>query len=207
MDGTPGDVEPLWRSRLRWRLKGALLWPAFAVLTVVDAVMLGRLPIAGDKGTGFIPGLILAGFFNLLAVGVVGPLIAYWLRRRRRLALPRIIAEDYTGTVLLGLVTVGFLVGGLLHRGQLKEAQHDLIVQQASARDFIRTQAPAQFRGQADQSTSIKLQEDYFRTCAPGDDPKRWFCVFVNTEVSPPGITVDESREPNASFQAAGGFR
>ena len=39
-----GD-EPLWRSRLRWRWRGALLWPAFAVLTLVDALLLGVLPV------------------------------------------------------------------------------------------------------------------------------------------------------------------
>ena len=42
------EVEPLWRSRLRWRWRGALLWPAFVVLTLVDALLLGVLPIAGD---------------------------------------------------------------------------------------------------------------------------------------------------------------
>jgi len=206
MDGT-GDVEPLWRSRLRWRMKGALLWPAFAVLTLVDAILLGQLPIAGDGGTGFVPALLLAGFFNLLAVGVVGPLIAFGLRRARRLRLPRVIAEDYTGTVLLGVVTAGFLVGGLVHHGKLEEAQHDMAVQLLTAQQFMSRRAPAPFRRHVERSNTVKLEADLFRTCAPGTDPDRWFCVFVNTDMSPPGITVDQSREPNASFRAAGGFR
>jgi hypothetical protein len=49
------EAESLWRSRLRWRLRGALLWPTFIVLTLVDAVMLGQLPISGDGGTDFVP--------------------------------------------------------------------------------------------------------------------------------------------------------
>src|SRR5919107_566608 len=77
------DVEPLWRSRARWRLKGALLWPAFWGLTLVDALMLGELPIAGDDGTDLVPALLLSLFFNLLAVAVAAPLAAFALRRRR----------------------------------------------------------------------------------------------------------------------------
>jgi hypothetical protein len=202
-----GDVEPLWRPRLRWRLKGALLWPAFAVLTVADALLLGRLPIAGDGGTPFVGGLLLAGFFNLLAVAVGGPLLGLWLRRRRRRDLPRIIAEDYAGTAVLGLVTLGFLAGGLAHRDNVEEARHDLVVQQAGAREFMSRRAPSPYHARLEETTTIKLQENLFRTCAPGEDPQRWFCVFVSTDVSPPGITVDQSREPNSSLKRAGGFR
>jgi hypothetical protein len=209
VDGTSGDVEPLWRSRLRWRLKGATLWPAFVVMTLVEAIVLGRLPIAGDGGTAFVPGFLLAGFFNLLAVGVVGPLLAYWLRhrRRRRLALPRVVAEDYTGTVMLGVVFAGLLAGGTVHHGRLEEAERDMAAQASSARRFIAHRAPPAFRERVDQATTIKLEDDLFRTCAPGPDPDRWYCVVVKTDESPPGVTVDPNRESNASLRTAGGFR
>ena len=92
-----GDVEPLWRSRVRWRFRGALLWPAFWVLTLADALLLGCLPIAGDGGTAFVPALLLSGFFNLVAVAIVAPLAGLVLRRRRR-DLPRVIAFDRAGT-------------------------------------------------------------------------------------------------------------
>ncbi len=46
--------------RLRWRLRGAVLWPTFAVLTVADGVLLHLLPIAGDV-IGLVPALLLAG--------------------------------------------------------------------------------------------------------------------------------------------------
>ena len=205
MDGAR-DVESLWRSRLRWRLRGALLWPAFVVLTLVDALILGRLPIAGDGGTAFVPALLLACFFNLLAVAVAGPLLATVVRRRVRRDLPRVVAEDYTGTALLGVVTAGLLAGGIAHHDSMQEAQHDLIVQQAAARAYASERAPARFRGRVEESTTVKLEEDLFRTCVPGPDPRRWFCVFVRTNTAPPGITVDQNRESNASFQAAGGF-
>ena len=39
-------------TRLRWRLSGATMWPAFALALVVDALLLHLLPIAGDTGPG-----------------------------------------------------------------------------------------------------------------------------------------------------------
>lgn len=191
--------EPLWRSRLRWRWRGALQWPLFLGLTIADALLLGVLPIAGDAGTDLVPALLLAFFFNLLALAVVAPLVSMRLRRRRR-DLPKVVADDYAGAALLGLVTVGFLVGGILHRPQLKDAEHDLVVQQVAARRFIATRAPREFRPAAETSDTIKLGDDYFRTCVPGPNPKRWFCVFVDTNESPPGITVDTDRLSNLDF-------
>ena len=190
------DGESLWRSRLRWRWRGALQWPAFVLLTVVDALLLGWLPIAGDGGTDLVPALLLAFFFNLVAVAVVAPLVAIRLRRRRR-DLPRVVADDYAGTALLGVVTLGFLVGGLVHRPTMQDAEHDFVVQQDVARRYVARQAPAEFRARVTESNTIKLSDEYFRTCVPGPDAQRWFCVFVSTEESPPGITVDTNRVSN----------
>ena len=191
--------EPFWRSRLRWRWRGALQWPLFVALTVADALILGWLPIAGDGGTAFVPALLLAFFFNLLAVAVVAPLVSMRLRRRRR-DLPKVIADDYAGTVLLGVVTLGFVVGGLIHRPALQDAERDFVAQQQTARRFIATRAPQEFRGRVAESDTILLGEDYFRTCVPGPNPRRWFCVFVNTDENPPGVTVDTSRVSNAAM-------
>ena len=41
-------VESIRLRRLRWRLRGAWQWPVFAVLTVVDAVLIARLPFQGE---------------------------------------------------------------------------------------------------------------------------------------------------------------
>ena len=200
------DVEPLWRSRVRWRLKGALLWPAFWVLTLFDAVLLGRLPIAGDDGTAFIPALLLSGFFNLIALAVVAPLAGLALRRRRR-DLPRVIAFDRAGTALLLCVTGALVVGGLIHRDDLRERRHDLAVQRLAAVEYMRDRAPAEYRRRLPATSTIRMEDDLYRTCTPGDDPDRWFCVYVATDTSPPGITEDANRESNDSLRAAGGFR
>lgn len=191
--------EPLWRSRLRWRWRGALQWPLFVVLTVAEALLLGELPIAGDGGTDLVPALLLAFFFNLIGVAAVAPLVSLRLRRRRR-DLPKVVADDYSGVAMLGVVAVGFVVGGLIHRPHMQDAEHDLVVQQATARRFVATQAPPEFRARVAESDTLKLGEDYFRTCVPGPNPTRWFCVFVETDQRPPGVTIDESRVSNAAL-------
>ena len=51
------------------------------------------------------------------------------------------------------------------------------------------------------------MEDELYRTCTPGEDPDRWFCVYVATDTSPPGVTADANRESNDSLRAAGGFR
>lgn len=199
-------VEPLWRSRVRWRLKGALLWPAFWALTLLDAVLLGRLPIAGDGGTPFLPALLLSGFFNLTAVTVVAPLAGLVLRRRRR-DLPRVVAFDYAGTGALLCVTAALVAGGLIHRDARRENEHDMLVQRQAALAFMRQEAPPEYRRRLPATTTIRMEDDLYRTCTPGEDPDRWFCVYVSTDTSPPGVTADDNRESNESLRRAGGFR
>lgn len=197
--------ESLWRSRLRWRWRGALQWPAFIALTVLDALLLGVLPISGDDGTELVPALLLAMFFNLLAVAVAAPLVALLVRRRRP-DLPKVVAEDQTGAALLGVVTLALLAGGLAHRPARAEAERDFAAQLVAARRYAHARAPAPFRDRVGLTTTLKLEDDLYRTCVPGDDPDRWFCVYVSTDSSPPGVTEDRNRESNASLNRPGGF-
>jgi hypothetical protein len=199
------DVEPLWRSRLRWRWRGALLWPAFLGLTLIDALLLGRLPIAGDGGTEFIGAALLAGVFNLVAVAVVAPLLAVALRRRRP-DLPKVVAQDTTGTALVLLVTLGLVAGGLIHAPVRAEAERDFRAQYVAARDYAHSRAPREFRDGIGAMTSLKMEDEVYRTCVPGPDPKRWFCMYVYTDSSPPGIKVDRNRESNASINRLGAY-
>ena len=198
-------VESVWRSRLRWRLRGALLWPLFVLLTIVDAILLGRLPIAGDGGTDLVPALLLAGFFNIIVVALLGPLAAELVRRRRP-DLPRVVAQDYTGRVGLVLVTLGFLAGGIAHHSEVQDAADDHAAQLGAALRVVDRRAPPEFQGHPEQATTLKLGDELFRTCVPGPDPKRWFCVYVRTDTRPPGITIDDNRESNASLNRPGGF-
>ena len=69
-----GHTERLWPARVRWRLRGAWLWPAFALGTLADGVLLSALEPYDGVPPGLIGCVLLAGFANLFLVAVVAPL-------------------------------------------------------------------------------------------------------------------------------------
>jgi hypothetical protein len=190
------DTERLWSHRVRWRMRGALEWPLFASLTVIDAVVLHAWPIAGDA-IGLVPAFLLAGFFNLVAVAAVGPL-AGWLLRRRRPSLPKIIAEDRATSALLVLVTVLLVAGGLAHRPAVDAARDDFAVQRAAVIRYVHRQAPAQYLRHLDRIDTWKQAPGLYRTCVPGDDPDRHLCLLVDTRGHTVGLRRDPDQQPNA---------
>jgi hypothetical protein len=68
-------VERVWHRRLRWRLRGAWQWPAFLALTLVDGIVLAVLPPYDGGPQGVYPGVLLAGFLNLLVIAVAAPAV------------------------------------------------------------------------------------------------------------------------------------
>ncbi len=191
--------ERVWWTRLRWRLRGATMWPAFVLALVVDALLLHLLPIAGDRGPGLFPALLLAGFFNLVVVAVGAPLAGRWVRRRRP-SLPKVVADDRAGTVLLGVTAVALLAIGLAHRPAIQDQERDFARQAASARRFVLGEAGPEFRVNVDAMDTVKQGPDLYRTCTPGPDPRRSFCVLVTTDQDPPGVTRDPDQRPNATI-------
>jgi len=192
-------MEQVWASRLRWRLRGAWQWPVFVALVVGDAILLHELPLAGDRGPGAVGALLLAGFFNLVAVAVAGPLGGHLLRRRRP-DLPKVVASDYAGTAAM-LAVSALLVGlGLAHRPAAMADREAFAAGLSRVRAFVGHNAPAQYRRHIDEATSMRFGHDLYRTCVPGDDPRRALCLFVTTSETPPGIRVDPSRAPNTSY-------
>ena len=195
------ETERLWRSRARWRFRGAWQWPTFVAATVADAVILSRLPFAGD-GAGIVPSLLIAGFINLAVVAVLAPIGGAVLRRRSP-SLPRMIASDRAGTALL-LATVALLVvGGLLHRPAVREADADFAAQAEAARRFVGHRAPAEYRANVDRADTWQPGPDVYRTCVPGRDARRAFCVIVDTAQNPPSVRRDPDATPNARLAAA----
>ena len=91
-------MERVWLTRLRWRLRGALMWPLAGLLLVVDAVLIHELPFAGGGPDWFLS-VLLAGFFTLLVVAVAAPLGGRLVRRRRP-DLPVVLVSAYTGPIL-----------------------------------------------------------------------------------------------------------
>ncbi|MGI8593905.1 MAG: hypothetical protein ACR2ML_05990 [Solirubrobacteraceae bacterium] len=191
-------MQPKPWSRLRWRMRGAWLWPAFAAASVVGGVLLERLPVAGE-GTGLVAGILLAGFLNLIAVILLGAAGGLLLRRRRP-DVPREVARDYAGTVAVVLVCTLLLAAGLVHRPAVIERQRDFTAQSLAARRFLAHRAPPDVRPNVALADSLRLDEDLYRTCAPRRETDRAFCLYVDTSQSPPGISVDSNRAPNRRY-------
>jgi hypothetical protein len=203
MPGTRSDapLDRVWWTRLRWRMRGAWMWPTYLACTATDAVLLHELPVSGD-GARLIPAALFCGFLNLLVVAVGAPLAGRVLRRRRA-DLPRIVANDYAGTALVVAATAGLLVGGLVHRPAVAAQERAFQAQGAAARGYLLTSAPARVRAGLSDADTLRLEDGLYRTCVP-DGARRAFCVLVRTTQDPPVVHQDLDRTPNARYARPG---
>ncbi len=171
-----------WLVRLRWRRRGAWLWPVFIALTLADALIAHLLPLTGD-GQSFGGALVVALFLNLIVVLVLAPLAGALIRRRRK-DVPKVVALDYGGRAALVAVTLALLVVGLLHRPtvlQHQQAMQDAIVR---AQAWIGDRAPAEFRRNLEYVSTFAIQPGrIYRTCVPSDRGDRTYCVIVDTQL------------------------
>ncbi len=197
-------VERVWHRRLRWRMRGAWQWPAFVALTLADGILLVALPPYDGAPTHVFPGVILAGFVNLLLVAVVAPALGVLVRRRRP-DLPRAIAANYAGAALLGSIAVLLVGAGLLHRSAAAAEDGRRQAVAIAMHDYVLRSEPA-FRGGLGTIDVIRIDVDYYRACIPGEDARHSICLFVSTDQSPPGITRDTEEVPNATYRPYGGF-
>jgi hypothetical protein len=199
----PG-TDRLWTARLRWRRRGAWQWPAFAAGFAADAVVIHELPFAGDETPGIVGAALLSGFLNLLVVAVLAPLFGRGLSVGHP-SLPRFVADDRAGTALVGALFLVLLAAGIAHRPEVRAAEDDFAAQAVAARRFVQAQAPPEFRASAGRLDTWKQGPDLYRTCVPGPAraagrPRRWWCVFVRTDRSPPRVTRDPDQQSNAKI-------
>jgi len=187
-------VESVRWRRLRWRLRGAWQWPAFGVLTVIDAVLAAVLPFHGD-GADAVGAILFAGFLNLLTVAVIAPFAGMALRRRRR-DLPLLIARDYAGTALLVLVCVALFAGGLAHRSARAAERADRTAVFTAVHEYVMAEEPAFAGGLATMDTR-RLEPERYRACVYRAGERLPICFFVNTDQTPAGLIRDTERLPN----------
>jgi hypothetical protein len=190
-----------WLARLRWRHRGAWLWPTFVLVTIVDGLVVHALPMAGDTQT-LVGGIVLALVFNVIAVLLFSrPLGA--LLRRRRTDMPVGVARNYGGTAAVGLVTLAILGLGLLHHPNLiaqRRALRDAVVR---AEAFIGARAPTAFRQMAAHPDTYTIQSgEIYRTCVPNSAGTRTYCVIVKTHLPLAQSVVFAGYEPNSVFGA-----
>src|SRR5947209_12048185 len=195
-------MEQVWASRLRWRVRGAWQWPAFAFFVVGDAVLLHELPISGDSGPEVFGALLLSGFFNFAAFGAGGA-VGGLLLRRWRPELRRLCATARAATGAMAAMALLLAGLGLAHRRAAQADRAALAAGLARVRLYVAHNASAEFRRHIDEATSIRFGDTLYRTCVPGDAPRRALCLFVSTDQSPPGISLDPSRAPNSQFLPA----
>jgi hypothetical protein len=202
--------EVFWTRRLRWRLRGALMWPAFAIFTIGDGLILHFLP-PNTTGVRLIPGIIIASFANLFLIGV----IANWITRRlvarerrvhtqeRRDPLPPEVILDRTATILLSLASIGLVVAGLGNRPVIvseTNATHEAAVR---AQNYVLAHGTPQAKANLQDANTRRLAEGYFRVCVNLNDRARAFCMFVDTNKNT--VVRDHDARPNP-VEFSGGF-
>lgn len=175
------------------------MWPAFIVLTVVDAIIAHALPPTGDSES-FAGALALALFLNVVAVLLLSRPLGALLRRYRK-DLPGFIARDYGGRVAVAGVTAIALTAGLIQHPQIvdhRRAKQDAITR---AQAWIGARAPAEFRRNVQFVSTFTIEAGHiYRTCVPSDHSGRTFCVIVNTRLPLAQSVRFDGYEPNSVF-------
>jgi hypothetical protein len=216
--GTLDPVSPderFWPARMRWRLRGAWLWPAFVAATVADGVLLHLLPPVRlgftREGMTLVFGVIVATFGNLVLVGAIAPWLARRLSERPAATaggtlgtvphqVRREVVLDRVGTALLAAGLIGVLAAGLGSR-EVVVSETNATEQNANlVRHYVETRGSAELHRNLETANTVKLGEGYFRTCIARDDRRRYFCLFVDTKKKPPRVVKDPSSEPNQGY-------
>lgn len=197
-------MELGWLARMRWRRRGAWLWPAFLATTVLSGAIGHALPPSGATQSVF-GGALTAVVLNLIGIVVLGPPLALALRRKRP-DLPKVVARDYAGTFVVLSVAAALLLSGLLHRPSLlqhERAMRDAIVR---AQAFIGDRAPAEFRRNVQWVSTVAIEPgSIYRTCVPNPQRSRTYCVVVNTRLPFERSVKFAGYESNAYLSAGTG--
>lgn len=188
-----------WLVRLRWRRRGAWLWPGFVALTVVDAVVGHLLPAAGDTqsiAAAGVAGLLL----NLIAVVLLSTPLGALLRRFRR-DLPGAVARNYAGASVVAAISAALLATGLLHHATIVADERAMQDATARAQAWIGDRAPEQFRRNVELLNTFAIEPgSIYRTCVPSPDGRRSYCVIVKTDLPFARSVRFAGYEPNAVF-------
>jgi hypothetical protein len=199
--------ERFWPARIRWRLRGAWMWPTFIAVTLVDGLILHLLPPVGT-GVDIIPAILLATFGNLVLIGAVAPWLARRTWKRRPAAEPGAPARaqlevltDRIGTGILVATIVGVVAAGLAARPTVVSETEATEANAKAFRSLVLSRGDAELIRNLETANTVRLGEDFFRTCVARDDRRHYFCAFVDTSRNPPDVDVDGSAEPNSVYK------
>ena len=201
--------ERFWVSRVRWRLRGAWMWPTFVVLTMVDGLVLHLVPPI-RTGVDLVPGILLATFGNLVLVGAMAP----WLARRMEAWRPAVVGQpapreaarevrtDRIGTALLVAGLAGVVAAGLAARPLVVSETENTEENARVVRELVLASGSRELIRNIETANTVRLGEGYYRTCIARDDRRHYFCVFVDVKREPPEAVKDPSSEPNSAYKA-----
>jgi len=217
-EGYSASVPPeerFWASRLRWRLRGAWMWPVFVVATLADGIVLHELPPLrfgfSEVGLTLVAGIIIATFGNLVLVGAIAPWLARRLLARQeprpgpavsREAL-REVTTDRVGTALLVVGFFGVLASGLASIPLISGETDDRNRAARALVTYVEAHAPDEIRRNQDRGAveTARLGDGYFRSCIPYGDRSRSYCVFIDVNKRPTEVRKDRSQESNSVYR------
>lgn len=196
--------ERFWASRLRWRLRGATAWPAFVAATLLEGVILDRLPPVSTTGLNYVEGVLIATFGNLILVGALAPFLAKRLARRQPApaagAPGQVGAEllrDRVATALLAAGIAASLAAGLANRPLIVAKAKDQQEAAQALNAYVMHSGNEELIRNNENANGVDLGQGLFRICIAGDDRRRYFCFFVDTKKEPTEIKRDPSAVPN----------
>jgi hypothetical protein len=197
-------MDGVWLARMRWRRRGAWLWPAFVASIALDALIGHALPPAGETQT-VLGAALLGCFLNLFGVVLLSAAVGALVRRRRR-DLPQGVARDYGGTLVIAGVCAALLLAGLLHRPTVLAHQRILRDAIVRAQAWIGDRAPAEFRRHLSVVDVYPIEPGrMYRICVPSIERTRTYCVVVKSTMPFASSVSFAGYEPNSVFAAGAG--
>jgi hypothetical protein len=188
---------------MRWRLRGAWMWPSFIVLTLLDGFLLHHLsPVR--EGIALIPALLLATFGNLVLIGAVAPWLARRTWNRRPAAEPGAppkaqleVLSDRMGTALLVAGVVGIVAAGLANRPLIVVETNQRERAAKMLEDYVNVHGGDELQRNLEASDTRRYTDGYYRSCIPHDDRARWTCFWIDVRRKDATFTRDPSQVPN----------
>jgi hypothetical protein len=155
-----------------------------------------------------VPGILLATFGNLFLVGALAPWLARRTWSRRPVADPDAPAKaqlevlsDRIGTGLLLASVVAVLAAGLAARPTVVSETEDTERNADAFRALVLGTGDEELIRNLETANTVRLREDYFRTCIARDDRRHYFCAFVDTSHDPARVQRDPSAESNSAYR------
>jgi hypothetical protein len=183
------------------------MWPTFVVITLLDGLIMWRLPPVGG-GVDLIPAILISTFGNLAIIAVLAPWLARRTWKRRPAAKPGAppraqleVLIDRFGTGLLVATVFGVVAAGLAARPTVVSETRESERNAKAFRNFILTRGDEELIRNLETANTIELGDAFFRTCVARDDRERYFCTLIDASRDPPDIEVDPSAEPNSVYR------